>query len=77
MIKRTKTALACVLFSALSIPAAHSRDIDVDAIYISKSSPVYRALHEKKLGVYQEISSTLIDSGVAHAVWSTGNDIVT
>ena len=76
MIKRTKTALACVLFAALSIQAAHSRDIDVDAIYISKSSPVYRALHEKKMGVYQEISSTLIDSGVAHAVWSTGNDIV-
>ena len=53
-----------------------SRDIDLDAVYLEKKSPLYREITSVKEKLYTRISSLYIDSNVIFAQWCSGDDIV-
>jgi len=53
-----------------------SRDIDLDAVYLEKSSSLYREITSAKEKLYTRISSLYIDSNVIFAQWCNGDDIV-
>jgi hypothetical protein len=53
-----------------------SRDIDLDAVYLEKSSGLYRDITSVKEKLYERISSLYIDSNVIFAQWRNGDEIV-
>ncbi len=55
---------------------AHSRDINLDAVYLNPGSPEYARLVEKKLDAYQAAQSQFIDRDVIFAVWIDGITIL-
>jgi hypothetical protein len=65
----------CALIFLITLPLT-GRDIDLDAIYISKFSPFLPKLAEKKMEIYEAITSRFIERNVSFAVWVNGNEIV-
>lgn len=55
---------------------AHSRDINLDGIYVKESSPYYDKLLEKKLTAYQIVNSQFIGRNVIFASWNDGFNII-
>ena len=53
-----------------------SRDIDLDAVYLDKSSGLYREITSAKEKLYSRISSLYIDSNVIFAQWYNGDEII-
>jgi len=68
--------LIFILLLSFNIPCLIARDIDLDAIYISKTSPSYKTLFQKKLNAYQYAGSRFISRNVAFAGWATYSEIV-
>lgn len=59
----------------LSPPVIQARDIDVDAIYLKKGSPIYNKLITAKFDAYSAAGSLLAEKGVTFSGWSGGSDI--
>ncbi|MCL1865508.1 MAG: hypothetical protein FWF73_06835 [Spirochaetes bacterium] len=72
MIKKFHLILLLLL---INVPLL-SRDIDLDAVYIEKSSGLYREIIAVKEKLYTRISSLYIDSNVIFAQWCNGDEIV-
>jgi len=72
MIKRIS---ALILIFVINVPL-HSRDIDLDAIYLEKNSGLYTQITAAKEKLYTTISSLFIDSNVIYAEWAGGDDII-
>jgi hypothetical protein len=70
-----KKISAIILFFAVNVPL-QSRDIDLDAIYLEKNSPIYNQITSAKEKLYSSISSLFVDSNVIYAEWSNGDDII-
>jgi len=71
-----KKKLFIILMFSVFITEAHSRDINLDKIYIKTSSPSYIHLLEKKLGAYEAVGSSFIDRDVVFADWVDGFEII-
>lgn len=70
-----KKISAIILLFTVNVPL-FPRDIDLDAIYLEKNSPVYRQITSAKEKIYADISSLFIDSNVIFAEWSSGDEII-
>ena len=64
-----------LLLFVINVPLL-SRDIDLDSVYLEKSSSLYREITSVKEKLYGRISSLYIDSNVIFAQWYTGDEIV-
>jgi hypothetical protein len=65
------------LAALLIIPvASQARDINLDEIYIKKTSPVLKKLAIEKLETYRKVEAVFVDSNVIFALWIGGNDII-
>lgn len=70
-----KKISAIILVLMLNVPL-HSRDIDLDAIYLKKDSILYGQITSAKEKLYSGISSLFIDSNVIYAEWANGDEII-
>lgn len=53
-----------------------ARDINLDNIYIKKTSPDYKLLILEKLDTYKKISAAFVDNDVIFADWISGNELI-
>jgi hypothetical protein len=72
MIKKFYITLSLFL---INVPL-FARDIDLDAVYLEKSSGIYREITAVKERLYTRITSLYIDSNVIFAQWCSGDEIV-
>lgn len=73
MIKKFSALIFLVFL--INVPL-QSRDIDLDGIYLDKSSGLYRQITADKERLYSNISSLFIDSNVIYAEWSGGDELI-
>jgi hypothetical protein len=66
---------AALLSATVQVPV-FGRDIDVDAIYIKKTSRIYQQIADHKLGAYRAAGAVQIDENVIFAGWASGGEIV-
>jgi hypothetical protein len=71
----TKIFYILLLLFFVNVPLL-SRDIDLDAVYLDKSSGLYREITSAKDKLYSRISSLYIDSNVIFAQWCNGDEII-
>ncbi len=57
-------------------PSLFARDINLDEIYIKKTSRYNKRLIQTKLDTYQKINAIFIDRNVIFAWWISGNEIL-
>ncbi|MBN2403791.1 MAG: hypothetical protein JXN64_15560 [Spirochaetes bacterium] len=70
--------LKLILFAACCIfpSALTARDINLDEIYIKKTSAFHKKLALEKLETYQIVDAVFVDRDVIFAVWITGNELI-
>lgn len=71
----TKKFYIFLLLFFINVPL-FARDIDLDSVYLEKSSGLYREITSAKEKLYTRISSLYIDSNVIFAGWRNGDEIV-
>ena len=67
------------IFAAVFLLAAtpcFSRDINLDEIYIKKSSPILTRLLSAKLDCYEAVGAHFVDRDIVFARWQGGNTLV-
>ncbi len=62
-------------FAAI-LSSLYARDINLDSIYVSRESPDYSRLVTKKIGMYEETGSVVIDRNVIFSHWVDGFSVV-
>ena len=68
-------AAALIMWGLFSVPAA-ARDVNLDGIYIKKSSVYSTRLSDAKLDLYQAAGASFADSNVSFAGWSSGSRLI-
>ncbi len=66
------TVLVCFIVR----PGLFARDINLDSIYLKKTSGNYRKLVLEKLDTYRKINANFVDRNVIFAGWISGNEII-
>ncbi len=67
--------LSCIILLIINVPLI-SRDIDLDGIYLNKTSGLYSRICETKKSLYDKIASEKIESSVIFSQWLTGSRII-
>ena len=68
-----RVAITFIVF--LSIPVA-AKDINLDEIYIKRSSPLLKKLIFQKLDTYEKLGAHFVDRNVIFSGWHSGDQII-
>ncbi len=72
----TFTILLTVFLFFCAFSFSSARDINLDEIYINKTSFYNHKLIDSKLDIYQKINSAFVDRDVSFAWWISGDEIL-